>query len=67
MAEKLSENFKDWPEEEKVKLITEQLSGIRFGTLTIEVKHGKIFGYEYKGNQKFYNTKPEATGEKPNG
>ena len=54
----LEQTFKDMPEEQKVKFITDQLSGIRFGELTIIMKYGKIHGYKYAGEQKFFESKP---------
>jgi hypothetical protein len=44
----------------------DQLSGIRFGELTVIVKHNKIFGYKYTGEQKFFITKIEEKKEPQN-
>jgi hypothetical protein len=62
----LTQNFRDLPEDVKVKLIMDQLSGIRFGELTVIVKHNKIFGYKYTGEQKFFITKIEEKKEPQN-
>ena len=55
----LEMNFKDMKPEDKIKLISDQLDGIRFGELTVEMKYGKIYSYRYKGEQKFFHTKDE--------
>lgn len=59
----LEQSFKDMKEEEKTRIITEQLSGIRFGQLTVIMKYGKIHGYKYEGEQKFFSSKPQTEAE----
>lgn len=61
------ETYKNLPPEKRLALIDEQLAGMKFGELTITVRYGRIVGYAYKGEQKFFDSKPATPGESDGG
>jgi hypothetical protein len=53
-------NFRDLTEDEKWKVIREQAETIRYGKLVIEKKHNIVWGFDFQGNTKFFQTKQDS-------